>query len=53
MSSTETFTKTFTEQRCKCCGLLFQPVTWQAWRVAGYCSEKCQPIPYAKAPAQR
>ncbi|MBS0442823.1 MAG: hypothetical protein JSR38_12770 [Proteobacteria bacterium] len=36
--------KVFTECRCKVpsCGLIFQPVDWLPWRVAGFCSEKCQ-----------
>lgn len=38
-------TKEFTERTCRRpgCGLLFQPVGWQRWRVRGYCSERCAP----------
>lgn len=36
--------KSFVEHRCKAssCGLRFQPVEWLPWRVAGFCSEKCE-----------
>jgi len=35
--------KTFYPSTCKTCKSLYQPVTWLAWRVEGYCCEKCQP----------
>jgi hypothetical protein len=38
-----TTVKMFALCRCPTCGLDFQPVTWLAWRAAGYCTSKCVP----------
>lgn len=43
-------TKRFRLVRCRqrLCGCDFQPVGWLKWRVAGYCSKDCVPIPLLK-----